>query len=207
MIKRLVFFLVIAWIGLFVVIPAAAFPTLPSSFYGTVKVNGENLPDGTAVQALIGHLVVVEGQTQTYEGGSVFAINVPGDDPATAHQDGGREGDTIYFKVGDVLAEQMGTWHSGTNVELDLTAVFAEPTDTPQASPTSPARLSQSTPLSTEVADELLRVTPVTGQPSPSTPQSLADDGKRFTNMIQTGLIVLLALSGTGFAFWYFRKR
>ncbi len=95
-----------------------AIPALPSSFYGTVKLNSANVPDGTLVQAFIGGLVIAQGYTQLFQGDSYYALDVPSDDTATPAIDGGREGDTIAFKVGGITAHETGTWHSGTDVQL-----------------------------------------------------------------------------------------
>ena len=122
-------------ISLFITVPALAVPPLPSSFYGTVKVNNANVPDGTVIQALIGGQVYAEGFTQTYQGNSVYALDVRGDDSETAVQDGGREGDAIQFKVGGISADQTAIWHAGTNVTLNLTASSSGPIITPQATP------------------------------------------------------------------------
>ncbi len=113
------------------VIPVGAVPALPSSFYGTVSVNAANVPDGTQVQALIGGLVMASGVTQTYQGSSVYVLDVPSDNPDTPAQDGGRSGDVIQFKVGGALAGQTGEWRSGTNTNLNLTAASAAPVNTP----------------------------------------------------------------------------
>ena len=97
-----------------------AFPSLPSSFYGTIKVNGFDVPEGILVEALINGNVVVSGSVKLYEGHSVFSMNVPGDDSDTEVDDGGKEGDIVSFRVGGQMADQTGIWHSGTNVSLDL---------------------------------------------------------------------------------------
>jgi hypothetical protein len=97
-----------------------AFPSLPSSFYGTVLVNGADVPEGTLVEALINGNAVVSASVKLYEGHSVFSMNVPGDDSDTESIDGGKEGDVIAFRVGGQMADQTGVWHSGTNVSLDL---------------------------------------------------------------------------------------
>jgi len=103
-------------------------PPLPSSFYGTVKVDGANVPDGTTVSAWINGQVYAEGNTQTYEGESFYAMNVPGDDPTTPDIiEGGVEGDSVVFYIGDLEADQTGTWHSGTNQRLDLVAATGTP--------------------------------------------------------------------------------
>ena len=127
--------LIVFIISLFITNPALAIPPLPSSFYGTVKVNQANVADGTIIQALVGGQVVAEGFTQTYQGDSVYALDVRGDDPDTPAQDGGREGDTIQFKIGGAAADQTGVWHGGTNANLNLTASATVPIITPQATP------------------------------------------------------------------------
>jgi len=117
---------------------ALAFPAMPSSFYGTVKLNNTNLPDGTVVQAFNSDLMIAQGYTQTYQGESVYALSVPGDDTDTVVIDGGREGDKITFKAGGIIATETGTWHSGTNVVLNLTITSASTPWAPQATPTEP---------------------------------------------------------------------
>lgn len=142
---------------------AGAVPALPSSFYGTVRVNAANVPEGTQVQALIGGQVVAVGVTQTYQGDSVYVLDVPGDNPDTPAQDGGREGDVIQFIIGGLLADQTGQWRSGTNANLNLTAFSATPVHTP--APTLP-------PLPTQTAIVILPSTalPTSTATAPVTP-------------------------------------
>ncbi|RPJ19104.1 MAG: hypothetical protein EHM33_30825 [Chloroflexi bacterium] len=128
---------IVLLLSLFLTIPALALPPLPSSFYGTVKVNNANVPDGTVIQALVGGQVYAEGFTQTYQGDSIFGLDVAGDNTDTATLDGGRDGDTIQFKIAGLLADQTAVWHSGTNVNLNLTATSSEPISAPPAIPTS----------------------------------------------------------------------
>jgi hypothetical protein len=180
----------ICLISLFMTIPVMAIPALPSSFYGTLKVNGENVPDGTLVQALINDQVVAQAYTQTYQADSVYALDVPGDDTDTSVQDGGRENDTIKFEIGGALADQTGTWNSGTNVNLNLTAAVvggiaaaqATPSTVPtqtaivliQRSPTptqTSSGIIQSSSIPTISAQPTLKATPL-NQPS-ATPGSL----------------------------------
>jgi hypothetical protein len=99
-----------------------AFPPVPSSFYGTVKVDGENVPDGTIASTWINGVKYAEATVSLYAGNTIYDLNVPGDDPATPDIEGGVEGDTVVFYIGGLVADQTGTWHSGTNVELNLTA-------------------------------------------------------------------------------------
>ncbi len=114
---------------------AAALPVLPSSFYGSVKVNGANVADGTVVRALINGQVFAETLTQTYQGQSVYSVDVPGDNPDTTVREGGREGEAVQFTVGGVAAVESGAWHEGINARLDLTASASAPLEPPQAPP------------------------------------------------------------------------
>jgi len=114
------------------VVPALADepPRLPSAFYGTVKANGANVPNGTFVSAWINGVKYAETTTflTTVNGQqtSVYTITVPGDDPTTPGVvEGGNEGDTVVFKVGGNLTDQTGTWHEGTDVQLNLTVNYA----------------------------------------------------------------------------------
>jgi hypothetical protein len=153
-------------VSLFIVFPVLAVPPLPASFYGTVKINNSNVPDNTTIQALIGGQIYAEARTLTYQNDSVFSLNVIGDDTDTTAVDGGREGDTIQFKIGGLLADQTGVWHSGTNVNLDLTAASSEPISTPSS--TSTPVPTQETIIETQPSPE---PTPL-GEASP-TPETL----------------------------------
>lgn len=102
-------------------------PILPSSFYGTVMVNGAYVSDGTIISAWIGSTRFAEVGTFTFEAKSVYTLEIPADNPGTTQKEGGQEGDTIVFKIGSAPADQTGTWHSGTNVELNLAASTAPP--------------------------------------------------------------------------------
>ena len=148
-------------ISLFITVPVLAIPPLPSSFYGTVKVNNANVPDGTVIQVVVGGQVYAEEFTQTYQGNSVYALDVPGDNTDTAVQDGAREGDTVQFKIGGVLADQTAVWHTGTNVNLNLTASSTVPIITPQATPS---------PVPTQTAIVLIQPssTPAASIPTPN---------------------------------------
>jgi hypothetical protein len=183
---------IIIILSLFLTIPALALPPFPSSFWGTIKVNDANVPEGTLVQALIGGQVYAEGFSQLYQGDAVFALDIPGDDTGTTALDGGGEGDTIQFKIGGLLAHQTAIWHGGTNVRLDLTATASAgepisppqktprpiPTQTPmivqaasplpntiQASP-APTLPAQPSPIST-ISSKSLQAPAVDGQPAP----------------------------------------
>jgi len=102
--------------------PVYALPPLPSSFYGQARINGVIVPDGTLISAWINGVKYAQSPVG-YISSAWYSLDVPGDDTSTPGVvEGGVEGSTIVFKIGDLVADQTGTWHSGTNVWLDLTA-------------------------------------------------------------------------------------
>ena len=114
-----------------------AIPLLPSSFYGTALVNNLPVADGTSVQAIIADQVIASGSTLTYQGNSFYSLDIPSDDEATSVVDGGKEGDSIRFTLGGLPVAQTGTWHSGTNVELNLSVTTSATPLPPQPTKTS----------------------------------------------------------------------
>jgi hypothetical protein len=110
----------------------SALPQLPSSFNGTVKVDGANVAAGTVVSARINGVQYSSSTVTTYLGDTVYFFDVPGDDPSTPSVvEGGVEGNTIVFSIGGTIADQTGIWHSGTSVELNLTATTPLPMHAP----------------------------------------------------------------------------
>jgi hypothetical protein len=186
----------IGMVILFSAMPVLAFPPLPSSFYGTVKINQANVPDGTLVKASINGQIYAQTQSQTYQGESVFALDIPGDDSSTTTIEGGRDGDTITFIIGTIAAGQTGTWKSGTSIHLDLSesATVLQDTLTPtmtstevpivvQALPTLPDQ-SKST-QSADVTVQVLHAPAMVLQPTPTKPSQLIHPSPAST--IETG--------------------
>ncbi len=95
-------------------------PPLPATFYGLVKENGSDVPDGTTVSAWINGTMYAQTSTQTYQGSSVYAIVVPGDNPATTMIEGGADGDLVTFTVGGEQMDQVVLWRTGVSVQVDL---------------------------------------------------------------------------------------
>jgi hypothetical protein len=120
--------LMICYMLLTNVSPALAVPPQPSSFYGTVKVDGANVPIGTLVTAWINGIQYASFPASTFLTDTIYYFDVPGDDLSTPSViEGGVEGQTITFHIGTLVAAQTGVWHSGTNVQLNLTAVSNQP--------------------------------------------------------------------------------
>jgi len=101
---------------------AHAQPPLPSSFYGRVTLDGQNVSPGTVVSAWIDGVRFAEIAALTYEGQSVYALSVPGDDAESPATEGGVEGDTIMFRVAGYPSPDSAVWRCATNVEHDLSA-------------------------------------------------------------------------------------
>ncbi len=53
-------------------------------------------------------------------GKMVYALTVRGDDPETPAKEGGIEGDSVSFRVGDRRAFPLVTWHSGLSERHNL---------------------------------------------------------------------------------------
>ncbi len=108
---------------------AWAFPPLPSSFWGTVKSSGINVPAGSTVSARINGQQYATTTVTLYNGDTMYSLDVPGDDPGTPAVEGGVAGDTVAFYVNNTAAAQTAAWTSGALTHLDLTAANQAPTN------------------------------------------------------------------------------
>ncbi len=119
--KKLLLFLIL----FFIILPldlsrvAAESPPIPPSyFWGTVKVDGENVESGTIITAEIEGELVASTVVEFDDGDTVYVISVPGDESM--------EGDPIDFYIGGERAKQSGSWQSGTNENLNLSIFTGE---------------------------------------------------------------------------------
>ncbi len=77
---------------------------------------------GMVVSAKINGVQYASTTVLTYLGDTVYSLDIKGDETDTPGIiEGGVEGDIVVFYIGDIQAAQTGTWHSGTNVTLNLT--------------------------------------------------------------------------------------
>ena len=114
-------------LAVFVLPPAvmASQPDQPCRFWGTVKVNGNPVADGTLITAWIdGAVGTWSASTYTAEGKSVYFVDVLADNSETTPKDGGTQGDTVRFKVRygghDYVAAQTDVWATGDYKEVNL---------------------------------------------------------------------------------------
>ena len=134
------------------------FPPNTYSPWGTVKINGQLVPDGTRVTAWIGG---VQYASTTTVGGGWYSIDVPGDDPDTAGKEGGVDGDTVVFKVGSETAPQRGTWAGLGAPRIDLAVTTTPtPTRTNTATPITPTKTPTPTRTRTSTSTPTKTLTP-----------------------------------------------
>ena len=138
----------LAAVVLALVVPAeAAAQEVPCRFYGTVQVDGAYVPDGTLIIAHIEDAGQWTTESFTYEGASVYRLDIPPDDPATPQKDGGVDGDSVNFWIrfaaSDLPATTASTWQEAAALEVNLEATSTgtpapapSPTPTPELTPT-----------------------------------------------------------------------
>jgi hypothetical protein len=99
-------------------------PPPPFSPYGTVTLDGQNVPLETEVSAWCSDVQYAQTTTITLYAGATWYSNldIPGDDPDTANVDGCLAGETVHFRVGASWADQTAPWQS-ISMRLDLAAI------------------------------------------------------------------------------------
>lgn len=140
-------------IACFIVLMAAFSPTmsvfaappLPSSFWGTVQVDGNNVPAGTVITLFINGVEYTQTTTQYWYGNSVYSLDITGDDTGTLDiTEGGRANDALTFSIAGLSANQSSVWKSGVSTRLDLTALTtAPPEQNPQIVSVEPGSASR----------------------------------------------------------------
>ncbi len=193
---------------------ALAQPPLPSSFYGTVKVDGVNVPVGTTVVAYVGGTPIAQATTQDFQGGSVYSINVLGDDPTTTAVEGGTAGAQVFFAIGNTyVATQTGTWATGTNVSLNLTA-SAAPAATPTAVPPTattvpPTATAAPQPTATTVPAATATPRPAVATATPAAAAALpkvGDSGPPVGWPVTWMALVVAGIAALGTGIWSVRR-
>ena len=95
-------------------------PMLPTTFWGTVSIDGEDAPNGTVVSAWIDDVQIAKASVFVSNRGPIYSLDIPADDPDTPKREGGNEGDVIIFRIDGELADVRDTWHSGMAINLHL---------------------------------------------------------------------------------------
>jgi len=110
-------------------------PALPANYSGTLRLSGANAPEGSYIAAYVnGHRAARDAVKFDESFGSVYVLNVAGDDQATPAVDGGTSGAEVYFVLeleggGSVYLTPRAVWASGsiTNLDLSFTPVVVLP--------------------------------------------------------------------------------
>ncbi len=93
--------------------------TPPARFAGTVRLNGQQPPPGTQIEARIGTTVCGETQTFAFGGDTRYVIDVH----AAASRPGcGVENATVSFVIGGQRANESAPWRNYTLTVLHLSA-------------------------------------------------------------------------------------
>lgn len=167
-------------------------PLPPCRFHGTVRLDNTAVPDNTLITAII------EGNnyttlTPSVYGSSTYAIIIvpPGN---TTYMDG----TLVTFLIGNYTAEEAGTWETGLNLIVNLTASsIIPPTPTPSPSETPAPTL---TPVPTATPSSTPSPAPT---PTPGAPLS----GRQLIGVIIFGILGILLLGALGYLIWrYFIK-
>lgn len=95
-------------------LPTSTPPTMPpSGFYGVVLLDGHNAPDNTKIDVVVDGRVVIWTTTITFQGKSVYNVDVPGDNLWM--------GKVVQFKIGDTIAAETSKWFGSTSQAVNLT--------------------------------------------------------------------------------------
>ncbi len=156
-------------------------PSVPATFYGTVVVDGEPVPDGTEVRAFIGgHDCTQDGstyrRTAVIDGVSQYSIEVV---HQSQREGCGVEGAEVQFMIGDHPAHQVASWRPGPQ-QLNLHAGTGEPAKLPTPAP-------DPTPGSAEAAATATAqaiYTPITGETPPIDEDIDLDELPGFTQRV-----------------------
>jgi len=138
---------------------SGAVPPVACNFWGTVKLNGLNVPDNTVVSIWSSDWTTQWRQTTTftYQSESYYNIDVNGDDPETGDKEGPAQGETVRFKISGNNANESSTWAEAGSKQVNLTAAGATPT----ASHTPTRTLTPSiTPTGTQTPQITATLTP-----------------------------------------------
>lgn len=196
---------------------ANAQPGFPATYFGSVAIDGEPVPDGTDVRGFIDGIDCTQlganyRTTITEDGVSQYAIEVVHE---SQREGCGDEGRTVTFVIGDVTARETAEWRPGATM-LDLNGG----SDTePTLAPTTPTSTLEPT-AAAATATEAAQFTPIAGTPptgevtlpvsttepgdstlTPAPPSSGDDDqsggGLLILGVVLVGLLILGVAGGT----------
>lgn len=202
-ILRVRFLVLAVAVTVLILLPAlssAQGPGLPCRFHGTVQLDGAPVPDGTVITATIEGNISTTTTPSVYGDSTYAIIIVP--PQGTIFNDG----TPITFKIGDFDAIETGTWETGLNLILNLTASSAAmPTPTPLETVTPPETpMPTATPLPTASPSTTPAPTPT---PTPTPPSKAPLNIGRVVGLALFGLFDVLLIGLLVYLVWRFYIR
>ena len=95
-------------------------PGLPAGFWGTVRLNGRNIAEGTPVTAWVDGVQVAQTNAIIINGASMYNLDVPADASDTPRLDGGYNDAKVRFMIGTVWADPFAYWQSGEVTQFPI---------------------------------------------------------------------------------------
>jgi hypothetical protein len=178
---------------LYPIIALAQGPALPCRFHGTVQLDNATVSDGTIITAIIGADTYTTSTPSVY-GNSTYAITIV--PPKNVIY---TDGTPVTFWIGNYSAIETGTWETGLNLVLNLTASSisaSTPTPTPIPSETPTPTI---TPLPTSTPSS----TPSpTLMPTPTPKASLSH--RQIIGVTIFGILGILLIGVLAYLIWRF---
>jgi len=193
------------------VLPALAQPQIPSSFYGSVTIDGQPAPDDVAVRAFIDGIDCTQAppgeSLAAREGGvTIYVLHVVHESQRPGC---GREGKAVTFTIAGQPASQQAVWRPGPQ-QADLSTgagpVVPLPSATapPAAAPSQPAGAASSTvlarPTGTPPTDDIQLPGTLTPGATPTTlpaPPGAVDGGSAWGMLaVAVGIIAAAGIGG-----------
>lgn len=195
-------------VAVFFLLPAVTFAQgaqPPCRFYGTVQVDGYDVPDGTVITAIIEGVPYSTTTPEAIYGPSTYALKI--EPSAGAFYNYGTQ---IYFKIDDHVAKETATWESGSNIELNLSASTAPP-PTPTPSPTpiptpTPAPTPEPAPTPTVAPSPMPTMAPIpTLAPTPQVTTSV--NWGKIMGLVIFGVVDMILIGLLIYLLWRFFVR
>lgn len=191
-------------VAVFFLLPAMTFAQgaqPPCRFYGTVQLDGYDVPDGTVITAIIEGVPYSTTTPEAAYGSSTYVLKI--EPSAGAFYNYGTQ---IYFKIDDHVAKETATWESGSNIELNLTASTAPPpTPTPLPTPI-PTPTPEPTPTPTVAPSPMPTIAPIpTLAPTPQGTTSV-NLGK-IVGLVIFGVVDMILIGLLIYLLWRFFVR
>jgi hypothetical protein len=108
---------------LFLATTASAVPSIPSSFYGTITMNGANVALSADMVAYVADMPCGKARLWRDSGTTWYSVSVNGDDTDTPGKECGVNGDVIQFRLNGVPLATTAIWAGGTVAQLDLAEI------------------------------------------------------------------------------------